>query len=126
MTRIDDSGRLAALIRRQMATLRQGTTGTRRAGERRSASTAQAPLDLAALLAQRMDAIDPADPAGQHQAMRAFLEGALLQELGPELINDPAFHALVSEVHEQMQSNPDLARSMQEASAHMLDLTQGR
>lgn len=74
---------------------------------------------LAASIARRVVAIDRADPQRRRKAFRAFLESVMLEEWGEELINDPAFHDLVAQVHAQMESRNDL-KSMMDAAADQL------
>jgi hypothetical protein len=75
---------------------------------------------LAASIARRVVAIDRSDPQRRRKAFRAFLESVMLEEWGEELINDPAFHELVAQVHAQMEGRDDLRSMMDEAADQLL------
>lgn len=121
MSTIDPAARLAALMRSQVTVLRRkqpAATGTSSA-EAKAGGSGQA--DLASLVAQRLKAIDRTDPDRGRKATRIYLECVMLAELGPGLANDPAFSLMVDSVHQQMNSDPQLARALEEAAAILLD-----
>lgn len=122
MPSLDPTNQLAALIRVQVAALRRQQAGRKApAGEKTSPSgAASAPPDLAALVAQRVRSISADDPQRERKALRVFLETVLLSELGPELVNDPAFSTMVDHVQEQMTSDPDLASAARQAAQTLL------
>lgn len=127
MTQIDSSSRLAALIRAQVASLgnrRTGTATTRKESARRGAvhgtGTEQ---DLASVIARRVAAIEPGDPERRRKAFRVFLESVLLAEFGESLMNDARFYQLVEDVHRQMEAEPEVAATIDEASRLLI---QGR
>ncbi len=129
MTQIDASGGLAAVIRRQVASLSRvsGSGGTSQARRREelpsSVESNAAPErqgDIASLVARRVQAIDPDDPQRHRKAFRVFLESVLLAEFGDNLINDAGFHQLVEDVHSQMESDADLAPAIHAATTQML------
>lgn len=76
--------------------------------------------DLASTLARRVAAIDPADPDRRRKAFRVFLESVLLDEWGPQLINDPGFYQLVANVHTQMEASAELRGLMDQAADRLL------
>lgn len=127
MTQIDGASRLAAMIRAQVATL-----GSRRAdaavprqdaGKRDPAQGAQGTgtePDLAGVIARRVAAIDPNDPDRRRKAFRVFLETVLLAEFGESLMNDARFYQLVEDVHRHMESEPEVAAAIEEASRLMI------
>jgi len=128
MTRINSEGvqALAAIMRAQVQALaRPVTTATPALGagivpgeskpNKRTKSE-----DLAARLARRVRAIDPADPNAGEKAMHVFLESVLLAEFGDHLINDPAFHQIVDAVHQQMRGNAELTAMMGTAAKALL------
>ncbi|HSV48029.1 MAG TPA: hypothetical protein VLJ58_19720 [Ramlibacter sp.] len=123
MTRIHAADQLAALIRAQLAPLRQ------RAGRRGApALAADAPAtaastDLAGLVAQRIHSIGADDPQRERKAFRIFLETVLLSELGQDLVNDPSFQLMVDQVQSQMESDPELARATRQAAQALLQGT---
>ena len=85
-----------------------------------TASAARAPEDLASTIARRVAAIDQADPDRRRKAFRVFLESVLLDEWGPQLINDPGFYQLVANVHTQMESSAELRALMEQAADRLL------
>jgi len=103
VTTIDPRQRLAAAVRTEAAALRART------GQRAAPSQGTATPSLQALVAQRVQALDPEDPQRKQKAVRIFLESALLQELGGALAHDPSFGALVEAVHQQMRGDAQLA-----------------
>ena len=127
MTRIGVDGiePLAAIIRRQVASLARPAAGANAAAAETLADEARGRKrskgqDLASVVARRVRAIDPADPDASGKAFHVFLESVLLAEFGDHLINDPAFHQMVENVQRQMAGNPDLAAMMEKASAALL------
>lgn len=122
MSSIDPATQLAALIRVQVASLRQQSAPV--PGSRRQQATAAAasdePADLARLVALRVRTIARDDPQKERKALRIFLETVLLSELGQELVSDPKFHLMVDHVQTQMESEPDLARAAQDAARVLL------
>ncbi|MWL90512.1 class I SAM-dependent methyltransferase [Cupriavidus sp. SW-Y-13] len=127
MTQIDSASRLAALIRAQVASLgsrRTNASTARKESARQEAAhgTGTEP-DLASVIARRVAAIDPDDPERRRKAFRVFLESVLLAEFGESLMNDARFYQLVEDVHLQMESEPEVAAAIEEASQL---LVQGR
>ena len=128
MTRINSEGvqSLAAIMRAQVRTLTKplgAPAPTPAAGalpaDGRSGKRTKSE-DLAVRLARRVRAIDPSDPDADNQAMHVFLESILLAEFGEHLINDPAFHQVVEDVHRQMLGNVELAGMMGAAAKTLL------
>lgn len=125
MTGIDPTSRLAALLSAQAATLREraGKPATRAPGAAGDSSVRQMPRepqDAATLAAKRVQAIHPDDPQRARKAFRIFLESALLAELGPDLVNDPAFAGMVDNVHRHMEEDAELAPALAEAARMLL------
>lgn len=125
MTRINSDGvqALAAIMRAQVQALGRpvlapSTSGVGR-GDGKAAKRTKGE-DLAARLARRVRAIDPADPDAERQAMQVFLESVLLAEFGEHLINDPGFHQVVEGVYQQMRGNEELAGMMGKAVQALL------
>lgn len=123
MTRIDPADRLAAVIRSQVSALRRSPrpdAGKKAPGKSRMTQ------DFASLVAQRAGVIDAGDPQRHRKVFKIFLESVLIAELGEELLNDPAFHAMVEHIQQQMENDADLASSMQAAAATLLSEKRGR
>ncbi len=119
MTSIDSTAQLAALIRSQVSSLKKAAP--RQKQTRPSTSQPSEERDIANLVAQRVSIIDPEDPQRERKAFKVFLESVLISELGDELANDPAFYTMVEEVQQQMEADPELALSMQQASRILLN-----
>jgi hypothetical protein len=121
MSRIDSAGRIAEIVRRQVDALRDPTSsGAGRSAGQERRSTSREAASLGAVIARRVQAIDPDDPDRRRKAFRVFLESVLLVELGEALINDPGFYQLVDQVQTRMQTDADLARAMDEAADLLL------
>jgi hypothetical protein len=104
---IDPANHLAALIRVQVAALRQ-----RQGGAPSSApQPAEASRDLASVVAERIGAIPRDDPERERKAFRLFLETVLLSELGESLVGDASFAVMVDHVQRQMESDPQLKQA---------------
>lgn len=116
MTTVDASQRLALLLRTQMAAFKAPTQG-RRSRMTGSQAPNQAP-DLAAVVAQRIQALSPDDPDRKRKALRIFLESLLLQQLGGSLLHDASFTDMVDSVQRQMEADREIA----EAAAALSDL----
>jgi len=54
------------------------------------------------------------------------LESVLLAELGEELINDPAFYAMVDQVQRTMEASPQIEAAMVTAVARLLEPARSR
>jgi len=124
MSRIDSAGRIAEIIRRQVDALRDpAPRGASRTAGQSSRSAAGGAVSLGAVIARRVQAIDPDDPERRRKAFRVFLESVLLAELGEALINDAGFYQLVDQVQTRMQADADLVRAMDEAAELLLART---
>lgn len=119
MTPVDPSAQLAALIRSQVASLKKAAP--RPKSNEKSPAKRNEDRDIASLVARRVSTIDADDPQRERKAFKVFLESVLIAELGDELVNDPAFYAMVEEVQQQMEADPELAASMQQASRILLN-----
>jgi hypothetical protein len=117
---VDPTGRLAALMRTQVATLRRKQPGKQSIGRAAGNRAMEPEADFATLVAQRLKTVDPNDPRRAHKAVRIYLESVLLAELGSDLARDPAFALMVDDVHEQMSSDPQLAGMLVEAASVLL------
>jgi hypothetical protein len=125
---VDPANQLAAMIRVQVSQLRKrpGGARTNSSPPRKSTASAQAPSDLAAVVAQRIRAIPRDDPERERKAFRLFLETVLLSELGETLVNDPQFAVMVDHVQEKMESDPQLKQASIDAARVLLKTAEGR
>jgi hypothetical protein len=109
---------IVAAIRAEMA----GRVQTGAASRRSAAKPARkATSRTGSLIADRVRALDPADPDRGRKAFRIFLESVLLAELGEELINDPGFYQLVDQVQRTMEDSPRISSAMTKAVGRLLE-----
>ncbi|UGQ47981.1 hypothetical protein [Massilia endophytica] len=120
MTALSSVQQIVTVIRAAMVGRAAAPGGTARPPKRRAAGRPDSGPGLGALIAARVAAIDPDDPARGRRAFRIFLEAVLLNELGQQLINDPAFYALADAVERQIAAEPALALLAEAASAALL------
>ena len=118
MTVIDPSQRLASLLRSHVSVFQQQVAAQRKT-EQKSAQ-GRPSSDLAGVVAQRIHAIGAEDPDRKRKAFRIFLESVLLHELGPNLIQDPSFPAMVDAVQQQMEADRGLASAAEELAGVLL------
>jgi hypothetical protein len=63
-------------------------------------------------MAQRIAAIDGAEPQRRRKAVRVLLEAELAREFGTALLNDPTLPQLLDAVQDQMQADAQLAEAV--------------
>lgn len=107
MTAVDAGQRLALLLRTQVSAFRSPPRAQHARQVAREAH--DQPSDLASVVAQRIQALAKDDPQRKRKAVRIFLESLLLEHMGPELLRDPSFAALVDTVHGQMEQDREIA-----------------
>jgi hypothetical protein len=111
-------------MRVQIASLRQNAGPPKSVQRQAAAGAASAQqnnaADLAAVTAERIKAIRADDPEKNRKALRIFLESVLLGEFGMDLIEDPEFARMVDHVQHQLESEPELARSADQAAELLL------
>jgi len=99
---------LASVLQAQLAGVRERA--------RAQTTTAAPPRTVnpanAALLAQRIAAIDRQDPDRWQKAVRVYLESELAREFGAGLLNDPSFPQMVDAVQQQMQGDAQTAAAV--------------
>jgi hypothetical protein len=118
---IDSTSRFLAQIRSRVASVaRQSAPGAKPRTRSAAAAGDSAPADLQGLVLRRVLAIDPEDPERQRKAFRIFLESVLTDELGVELINDPAFHRVVDTVQKTMEQDAALLPAIEQAGEYLL------
>jgi len=122
MTAINATNAVALFIREQGIGRRQGAAAAAKssAGTTGKPAPGQAHQDIAALVFRRIRFIEPTDPDRRRKAFRIFIESVLLVELGENLINDPKFYELVSEVESRMRADPSLAKSIDDAAGMLV------
>lgn len=119
MAGISSVQQIVATIRAEMSSRvgkndRRGPAMAEKRAQR--SKPAQARARMSGLLQQRVAALDPADPERGRKAFRIFLESVLLAEFGEELINDPAFYAMVDQVQLAMEDDPQIAGAIAQAA----------
>jgi hypothetical protein len=104
---------LAALIQRSV-----GRRAGNRAERRTNASKAgtRRREQILADIVERAHAIEPTNPERERLAMRLFIEGVLLAELGERHALEPAFHAMVREVEETLYNTPAIEADLKKAA----------
>ncbi len=105
---------LAELIRKRSASEASARRAERSSLQPRDAGpTGRAGrADVAALrnrISDAVGAIDPDDPARNQKTMRLFVENVLTWQFGDDLLNDPGFANLVTEVQAVLETDPTAA-----------------
>ena len=72
------------------------------------------------MIARRVSALKKTDPDRGRKAFRIFLESVLINELGENLINDPAFYQMVDDVQRQIEGMPEVEPLLREAIGQLL------
>jgi len=121
MTTIDSTSRFLAQLRsrvaavaRQSAIAKPGRSPSRDAGDAAAA-------DVHSLVQRRVLAIGADDPDRRRKAFRVFLESVLTDELGQELVDDPAFYRIVDTVQRTMEQDESLLPAIEKAGELLLD-----
>jgi hypothetical protein len=109
---------IVAAIRAEMADRVQTGAASRRSAAKPARTQGSR---TGSLIAERVRALDPADPDRGRKAFRIFLESVLLAELGEELINDPGFYQLVDQVQRTMEDSPRISAAMAKAVGRLLE-----
>lgn len=109
MTTIDPNQRIAAVLREQVAALRQRSSTPNAPGTRADAASARPASEV---MAQKIRAIAPADPDRRRKAVRVLLESEIAREFGAALLNDPAFPQMLDAVQQQMQDDAETAAAV--------------
>lgn len=126
MLNIDSTSRFLLQMREQVtaavrqARVQQGKAAT---AARSTTSTARDPQRL---ILQRVLAIDPHDPQRRRKAFRVFMESVLADELGKDLLTDPAWHRIVDDVCRTMEGNAALAPAIDKAGEYLLTSAEER
>jgi hypothetical protein len=122
--RLNSADELAALMRVQIASLRQQTKTFQASPRQSTSAQAKQPkgdaTDFASVAADRIRGIHPDDPQKSQKAVRIFLESVLLAEFGPTVIGDPEFERMLDHVQQELDSNPELALATQQAAELLL------
>lgn len=107
---------LAALIQRSVA--RPG----RNRAERRATSKADDKRRDGVLMhiVARARAIDPNHPDRERMALRVFIEGVLLAELGGHLATEPAFQNVVRDVEDTLFNTQTLQAELKRAARALI------
>ncbi len=123
MTAITAAAAIAQLIRQHGIGRRSASAASTAEGQQRGSTpptTGTGADEMASFVLRRIRFIEPADPDRRRKAFRIFIESVLLFEIGPDLVNDPAFHTIVDEVESRMRSEPTLRRDIDTAADMLL------
>jgi hypothetical protein len=74
-------------------------------------------------VAAGLAAIDPNAANSTKKGLEVYINAALLETFGPQLINDPAYAHLLSEVLEGMEQSPDYASFTRFVQAELKHVT---
>jgi len=112
---------MARLIREQMSSLQNDkklpASNNKDLGKTNlSAASAQSILEL---VQTRVRSLSRDDPQRSKKAFRIFLESVLLDQLGANMINDPAFYQVVDTVIQTMESDIHLKNQMEQAGVSL-------
>jgi hypothetical protein len=121
MTNIDSTSRFLMGLQQQVS----ATVQRARVGKAAPARTGQKTGDTAVrdrqgLVLERIKAIPEDDPLRRRKAFRVYLESVLADELGMELLADPAYHGIVERVHAAMDGDSAIAASLEQAGDYLL------
>jgi hypothetical protein len=87
-----------------------GKGGAARAGGALSAREPASAESLRRRVAERLKAIDAADPQRERKSRRAFIESVLSLEFGEALHNDPKTLELIERIERAIDRRPELDR----------------
>ncbi|WP_172200496.1 hypothetical protein [Niveibacterium sp. COAC-50] len=104
---------LAAAIQRAVA--QRQPRAQRRASAKVRGQTPRANTALAGLI-DRARAIDPQNPQREQLALRLFIEGVLIAELGERIALEPAFAQLVRDVEDTLRATPAIQADLRRAA----------
>lgn len=121
MATIDPTSTLLAQIRLQLAAANKASRVDTQPQTRKLKPRANQQQNPAGLVLQRVASIDPNDPDSRRKAFRFFLESVLLNELGEDLLSDPAFYRLVDQVQQTMEAEEKLRGAIDQAGKYLLD-----
>jgi len=117
MEPVDHVSKAMEILRRQMT---ENLDRLKRAGKlpaqpaRKSAADPRATIaSVQETLAHKIRSIDPLEPDFDGRAARLFIESVLTAEFGDTLLNDPAFHDMISEVQQAMLSHEAIRGQLQ-------------
>jgi hypothetical protein len=118
---LDPTSQLAALMRGQVAALRQRQIQPPQRKKPSPPRDIGTTADMATVVALKIRSIREDDPQRNAKAFRFFLETVLLSELGQDLVGDPGFEVLLNEVETQMRADPALKTACRQAAEFLLE-----
>jgi len=126
VTTVDSTSRFLAQIRTQVAAVaRKAPRGNAAQGKTAATGSDSTPRDIDSLVLTRVLTIDPDDPKGRRKAFRIFLETVLSDELGSELLNDPAFYRIIDDIQATMEQDDTLLPAIERAGEFLLRSARG-
>ncbi|MFZ6659041.1 hypothetical protein [Undibacterium sp. TJN19] len=130
MAEISSVNHIVALLRNQITKKIDHSDKTsesqkNRNGKNKEIKRSQAPSKIEDLISIRVKGLNPDDPKRGKKAFRIFLESVLLSELGENLINDPAFYQMVSDIQSTMEADPQISIVINKAVAELLGKNMG-
>lgn len=117
MSKVDGVSWVVTALQAQLVQRRQGAPSARTDAHSKAShkrTSGQKALGERALqrMAVHVSAIPPDDPERPRKLFRLFLQSLLVDQFGEQVLLDPAFFAMLDEVHAQMESNPTIAARM--------------
>jgi hypothetical protein len=103
------------LLRQRLAEHAQRLESPARGAAARAARQPERAEALQRRVAERLKAIDAADPQRERKSRRAFIESVLSLEFGDALHNDPKTLELIERIEQAIDGRPELARQFRAA-----------
>lgn len=129
MTNIDSTRRFLLGLQQQLAASARPGPATKPAPKHTRAEKKTGGAAVRSgqeLILERIRAIRDDDPQGRRKAFRVYLESVLADELGTELLTDPAYHRIVDQVHAAMMGDSTVAASIDQAGDYLLQASRRR
>ncbi|MBB5016835.1 uncharacterized membrane-anchored protein YjiN (DUF445 family) [Chitinivorax tropicus] len=118
-TPISSVGNLAAIV----SIIRKQLVEDQSRQRTRRATNSSPPQALSRSIEQRVSsslaAVTHDDPDRKHKGIKAFIEAVLLNELGDQLLNDPAFYQMADTITRQILASPALSDAVTTVVAHL-------
>ncbi|WP_139798865.1 hypothetical protein [Andreprevotia lacus] len=113
---------ILALLRQQLRTAGASPRGAKQVAGKPAQTSARkkSEQELEKKLVARIKFIKPDDPQRQKKAFTAYIEAAVLAELGSGLVNEAGFHDMIDTICAQMLAEPALAQDIATVADQLL------
>jgi hypothetical protein len=117
MSKVDGVSWVVTALQAQLVQRRQGTASARtdappKPSHKRTSGQKASGERALERMAVHVSAIPADDPDRPRKLFRLFLQSLLVEQFGEQVLLDPAFFAMLDEVHAQMESNASIAARM--------------